>query len=165
MTKVNRAWFASGSRRAGARRIGRNPRARRGIGAASARENKSFKTKPILPSLPNGAARCALARSGAQRARDQKSAECRIFSCSVSMRPWRHGNTDEARRREGLSPRRTRRTRRAQRQEWFWNDFVTFVSFVDPLWPSPCPLRASVSPWSRFDCEKRTHGLPGPQER
>ena len=75
--------------RAYARGVDWNCRLLRGIEEARARNKKSFKTNPIIPSLPNPAARCAFARSGAQRAPDQKSAECRIFSRSVSVRPRR----------------------------------------------------------------------------
>src|SRR5690242_4112521 len=68
------------TRRAGPRAGGCNCRVPHGMGARGARNKKSFKTKPIVPSLPNGAARCAFARSGAQRARTKKSEERRFFS-------------------------------------------------------------------------------------
>src|SRR5689334_6988854 len=42
-----------------------------------AHNEKTFKTNPIAPSSPNGAARCAFARSGAQRAPGQKSVAAR----------------------------------------------------------------------------------------
>src|SRR3954463_1096556 len=62
---------------------GCNPRVRHEINAARQRERHSFKTIPIVPSLPNEAARCAFASSGAQRARDRKFAECRFLSGSL----------------------------------------------------------------------------------
>ena len=92
MTTATPAAVSSERVRARARASDRNLSACGGICAASVRNEKPFKTKPIVPSLPNGAARCAFERSGAQRARDQKSAECRIFSRGFPRKmpgPWR----------------------------------------------------------------------------
>jgi paraquat-inducible protein A len=50
-----------------------NPSMALRIGEALSRNSESFKTKPIIPSLPNTAARCAFVRSGAQRARRGKN--------------------------------------------------------------------------------------------
>jgi hypothetical protein len=58
-----------------------NQRRREEMRDASSRAGKSFKTKPVVLSLPDGAARCASARRGAQRALRGKSAEGEI-SCT-----------------------------------------------------------------------------------
>ena len=86
MTPLGRARSVVGTERSATRGLERNYRLLRGIEEARARKQKSFKTNPIVPSFPNGAARCAFARSGAQRAPDAKSEECRIFSRGEPVR-------------------------------------------------------------------------------
>jgi hypothetical protein len=86
MTPLNPASFAYASRRASMRALDRNPRAALRIETAIRRNHDSLKTNPIDPSLPNGAARCAFVRSGAQRQQNQKSSDFRIFS-RPSVRP------------------------------------------------------------------------------
>ena len=49
------------------------------LGVSKARHIKSCKTNPFAPSLPNGAARCAFARYGAQRGHHVKSDDLKKF--------------------------------------------------------------------------------------
>jgi hypothetical protein len=79
MVMLNRKSFPGDKRHAGARGADRNPCSPRVIEAASTRNRRSFKTNPIVPSLPNGAARCAFGSSGAQRQRDPKSGQSSFF--------------------------------------------------------------------------------------
>jgi polygalacturonase len=83
---LNRTIFERDHRRARARMIAPNPRPPRGIGASRSRIGKSFKTNPIVPSLPNGAARCASERCGAQRSQNQKSEVSRNFFDATAMK-------------------------------------------------------------------------------
>ena len=65
--------------RAGEGALDCNSRSCERIRAASARNKKSFKTNPIVPRLPNGAARCAFARPGAQRAPTENPQNAEFF--------------------------------------------------------------------------------------
>jgi hypothetical protein len=70
----------------------RNQCGREWLGEGEARDNETCKTNPIVPSLPNGAARCAFARCGAQRAQEEKFEQGKIFCLSIlaSWRAWRY---------------------------------------------------------------------------
>src|SRR5690348_1855001 len=80
MSPLDQRWFTRADRRAALRATDCNPHAPQWIRAVFARYIKSFKTNPIVSSFPKGPARCAFARSGAQRAPKQKSGECKILS-------------------------------------------------------------------------------------
>src|SRR5689334_1734670 len=93
MTSVNPSSFAG----AGARRVDCNFVVLRRIGAADSRDTKTFKTNPIVPSLPVAAARCAFASPGAQRAPNQKLRDPNFLQAERANRQGRQERRDRKR--------------------------------------------------------------------
>jgi RNA polymerase sigma-70 factor (ECF subfamily) len=85
MSRGNAEGALSESRRARKLATERNQSVRGGIATPSARINEFVKTNPIVPRLPDAAARCAFARRGAQRSPPRKPAKFRRSRASMLL--------------------------------------------------------------------------------